>query len=194
MPLSNLAEVARIQGDYQASQAYLEECLAIDQEAGSIGDLGIDLENLAFLCLLQDNLAESRRNYLRSLEYRRQLGTSDGIAKCLEGLAVVAMASAAGAEQGARVYSAAEALRKSIGMPLPDSFKGSYQPFLERGRQALGNAAWEKALQDVLRKWNESLGVEVRFAEYDDLFGDAPMTVGGPRDRRGRPCRTRGVA
>ena len=38
---------------------------------------------------------------------------------------------------------------------------------------------WEKALQDVLRKWNESLGVEVRFAEYDDLFGDAPMTVGG---------------
>ena len=38
---------------------------------------------------------------------------------------------------------------------------------------------WEKTLQDVLRKWNESLGVEVRFAEYDDLFGDTPMTVGG---------------
>jgi metacaspase-1 len=38
---------------------------------------------------------------------------------------------------------------------------------------------WEKTLQDVLRKWNESLGVEVRFAEYDDLFGDTPMNVGG---------------
>jgi len=45
---------------------------------------------------------------------------------------------------------------------------------------------WEKTLQDVLRKWNESLGVEVRFAEYDDLFGDAPMTVGGTLGGFGR--------
>ena len=45
---------------------------------------------------------------------------------------------------------------------------------------------WEKALQDVLQKWNESLGVEVRFAEYDDLFGDTPMTVGGTLGGFGR--------
>jgi metacaspase-1 len=45
---------------------------------------------------------------------------------------------------------------------------------------------WEKTLQDVLRKWNESLGVEVRFAEYDDLFGDTAMTVGGTLGGFGR--------
>ena len=45
---------------------------------------------------------------------------------------------------------------------------------------------WEKTLQDVLQKWNESLGVEVRFAEYDDLFGHTPMTVGGTLGGFGR--------
>jgi len=33
-------------------------------------------------------------------------------------------------------------------MPLQDSFKRSYQPFLECGRQALGYEAWENALRD----------------------------------------------
>jgi len=45
---------------------------------------------------------------------------------------------------------------------------------------------WEKTLQDVLRKWNESLAVEVRFAEYDDFFADTPMTVGGTLGGFGR--------
>ena len=43
---------------------------------------------------------------------------------------------------------AAEALRKTIGMPLWESFKTENLHSLENGRRALGDEAWEKALQE----------------------------------------------
>ncbi|RPI32888.1 MAG: hypothetical protein EHM70_07710 [Chloroflexota bacterium] len=129
VPLSNLAEVARVQGDYGAAQAYLEESVAIDRQLGNIGGTGIDLENLGALYRVQGNLAEARRCYLHSLELRQQIGGPEGIATCLEGLAMIAMLSEAAAEAGARLYGAAEALRKSVGMPLLESYITVHQHF-----------------------------------------------------------------
>lgn len=45
---------------------------------------------------------------------------------------------------------------------------------------------WKEALRNVLKKWNPSLEVDFGFANYDDLFGDAPMTVGGTVSGFGR--------
>ncbi len=97
--------------------------LAIDRQAGNIGGTSIDLENLAALYRLQGNLVEARRNYLQSLELPQHIVSPEGIAICLEGLAIVAILSEAGAESRARLYGAAEALRNSIGMPLWESYK-----------------------------------------------------------------------
>jgi predicted ATPase/DNA-binding SARP family transcriptional activator len=155
VPLSNLAEVARVQGDYGAAQVYLEECLAIDRKAGNLAEVGIDLENLAALYRVQGNLVDARRNYLHSLELRQQVGSPEGIATCLEGLAMVAMLSEARAESGARLYGAAEALRKSIGMPLWESYKAEHLYFLESGQRAIGIEAWERAIEE-----GRQLGVE----------------------------------
>ncbi len=149
VPLANLAEVARVQGDYAASQTYLEECLVIDQEAGNPGGMSIDLENLGWLRLVQGDLEGARCSCLRSLDLRERLGSREGIAKCLDLLALLAMSRPQGAETGARLYGAAEALRRSTGVPLPEeSAMANYRPFLERGREALGEAAWEKAFQE----------------------------------------------
>ena len=150
-PLSNLSEVARVQGDYPAAHAYLEESLRIDRETGDISSLAVDVENLATLFRVQGKLVEARRNYLHSLELHQQVGSPEGIACCLEGLAMMAMQSGANkaqAETGARLYGAAEELRKSIDMPLWDSFKNQHQPFLETGRNAVGAQAWERLLEE----------------------------------------------
>ncbi len=61
---------------------------------------------------------------------------------------MIAMASESEAETGARIYGAAEALRKSIGMPVPASEKDDRMPFLENGWKTLGDESWERALQE----------------------------------------------
>lgn len=45
--------------------------------------------------------------------------------------------------------------------------------------------SWEQAFREVVTRWR-AVNVEVAFAEYDGIFGAAPMTVGGTLDGFGR--------
>lgn len=68
--------------------------------------------------LARGDMAEASRLYARSLVLRHEMGDREGLAAPLEGLAAVA-GRLGKLERAYRLYGAAEALRDSIGSPLP---------------------------------------------------------------------------
>jgi hypothetical protein len=81
------------------------------------------------------------------LELRRELGARLFVAECLEGLGAVATA-ARPSERAARLFGAAEALRKSIHSPLPPYMQAEQERVVSAARGILPSAvfaaAWAK--------------------------------------------------
>ena len=73
-----------------------------------------------------------------SLAIRHELGDRWGIAMSLEGLASVVSASEA-PEIAARIWGAAESLRKEIGTPLPPSERPRFDQMVAATRAAMGD-------------------------------------------------------
>jgi hypothetical protein len=63
---------------------------------------------------------------------------------CLEGLAAVASGEEQ-AEQAARLFGAAEALRESMGTPLPPVYRACHERHVAAARRACGAAAFAAA-------------------------------------------------
>jgi tetratricopeptide (TPR) repeat protein len=161
-PLITLGIITQMQHDFVISQAYIDEGIAIHHEVGNLAGECSGLIALAWQHLLQHDLPSARRTFLRALALEQQLQTVLGIAGCLEGLALIDMVSEGEAETGARLYGAAQALREELGMPVDGPDLVEYTPFLEQGKRALGQAAWEKALEAGRRMEKEEA---IRLAE-----------------------------
>jgi non-specific serine/threonine protein kinase len=79
-----------------------------------------------------------------SLTLNREIGSWEYFAYSLEGLAGLAGAKAQGG-RAARLWGAAEALRKSIGAPLSSEGRQYFERSMVATRAQLGEAAWEAA-------------------------------------------------
>ena len=82
-----------------------------------------------------------------SLTLNREIGSWDYFAYCLEGFAGLAGAKAQGG-RAARLWGAAEALRKTIGAPLSSEGRLLFEPSMVAARAQLGEAAWEAAFAE----------------------------------------------
>jgi len=138
--LSTLGQVALEHGDVQRSQALYEESLAIRRELGYKGGIADSLGRLGEVAACIDDHETAASLFAQSLSLRWELGDRRSIAGSMEQLAGLAIqvgerllnegtvADAAGClERAARSLGAAEALRESLGAPLPPSALARYE-------------------------------------------------------------------
>jgi predicted ATPase/DNA-binding SARP family transcriptional activator len=144
--LDNLGAVARDRGDHARARRLYEEGLGLFRELGNKWNIATCLNNLGGIALDQADYAEARERYAESLLLLQELGDKDAIAGCLEGLAGVAGGCGL-AEQAARLYGAAEAIRAAIGSPLSPVARERYERAVAVARAQLPPLAFAAAWQ-----------------------------------------------
>lgn len=145
--LSGLGEVALRQGDYGRATRLVEESLELRREIGNKWGVGVSLGTLGWAAMRQGDWNRAIGRLGESLEVRQEIGDKGGSAWCLERLAEIAMAQAQ-AKKAVRVFSAAAALRGSIGSVIDPVDQPEYDRTLEVLRGELGEeqyaGAWEE--------------------------------------------------
>jgi Predicted ATPase len=158
--LSNLGEVARIQGQYDLAGKYYEECEALLSETGDTGDLARFAHNLGYIAQHQGDFTRAEAQFKKSLAIFRRLSNRRGIAECLAGLAGL-KARQGKAQWGATLLNAAESLIQSTG--------GAWWPAdrveVEANQEIISSALSESELTAAQKKgkamtWDQALEFE----------------------------------
>ena len=134
--------LALSQGDAPTARSLAEQGLAVSRDIG-FGET----ELLSLLGEVADRLgdhATARALYEESLTVASRVGHKVEIASCLEGLARV-VAAQGDPMWAVRLCGAAEALRVSIGAPLPSVARVDYERSLASARAQLGEQAFATA-------------------------------------------------
>jgi predicted ATPase/DNA-binding SARP family transcriptional activator len=144
-PLNNLGLVAYVQGDYRAARRFHEACLAINRELESKAGIAWSLCNLGETTFTAGDPVEARDFYTQSLALFVQLEHQLGIPECVRGLALVAGAqydSMTHVRRAVRLFGAAQALRETLGAPIPPCNRAEYEQSVEVVRATLGEDAF----------------------------------------------------
>jgi predicted ATPase/class 3 adenylate cyclase len=145
--LTNLGMLAAEAGDLERATVYLEETLAIDRELGDPAGIADSLGNLAGLTARAGDRVRAAALDAEALELRRGLGDRLSLAHSFASIAATAAYSGR-PEEAARLFGAGERLREEIGAPIPASEQAVYESDLAFTRDALGEAAYERALAE----------------------------------------------
>jgi predicted ATPase/Tfp pilus assembly protein PilF len=142
--LSDLGNVAADQGDYPLAASLYEEALGINRELGNRDWEAAVLANLGSLLCCRGNHSAARCRYRESLALARELADRLQVAECLEGFGQLAAAQQQH-ERAAQLGGAADALRESLGAPLPPSERDRLERAINPVRVALGQAGFAAA-------------------------------------------------
>jgi len=139
-----LGKIVLQQGDTARARAFAEESLACLKEPHHPEDMCWSLALLGKVAVAEGNHAAARALYEESLAIARKISYQPDIAFALEGLASVVT------EQGepawaARLWGAAEALRQTIGAPIPLVYRAEYERSLASTRAQLGEKTFVAA-------------------------------------------------
>jgi tetratricopeptide (TPR) repeat protein len=157
--LNNLGMMAAYQGDYQEALDYLEESLQLAREDHLRGLVGVSLGSLAEVEFQLGDRQKARAHFLESLQIYQEVDDKEMIAYALENLAGCNVEDEP--YLAARLFGAADALRKLIGIPVPPIETKSSQHSTESARTALGEAAFRSAWQEGQAKPLETLIQEI---------------------------------
>ena len=143
--LHNLAEVERQRGNYERAKTLGMESMALAREMEDKWQLSRIVGWMGLLTVFRLDEHDLAEGFLKeSLTLNRELGSWEYVAYCLEGFAGLAGAKAQGG-RAARLWGAAEALRKTIGAPLSSEGRQYFERSMVATRAQLGEAAWEAA-------------------------------------------------
>ncbi|MCA1705882.1 MAG: tetratricopeptide repeat protein [Actinobacteria bacterium] len=146
----------------------LEESFRLAQEIGDIEALSGTAVNLGFVSLLQGKDEEAVSWFASSLFRAERTGAKYTAAYGLEGLACVAALQRRSFD-AARLYGAAERLRKDIGVPRTTGEEQLYRKYVEQVQSQLGSEKWTSILTEA-----ESIPLSLMLTE---LIRDAPKSV-----------------
>lgn len=124
--LNVLGDIACRQGDLSTAQSLQEDSADLYRALGDQWSLAYTLDSLADVALAREEFPTAYALYRESLQLFREGGVKWGIAYSLESIAVLAIATGQ-ADTGARLLSAAEALRQVIHLPLPPLDRTDYE-------------------------------------------------------------------
>jgi predicted ATPase len=159
--LTNLALVARNEGDYRKARSYCERALDTTGRHLRVSGNGLNLLHQGWLSLEEGDPARSRALLLEALSIYAELGDTFYCANALDGLAAVALA-AGERERAARLVSAAEALYETVGAPL--------DPWEQSLRDRTVAALREELEPDALeREWARGRGMGLEQAVREAL-------------------------
>ncbi len=132
------------QEDLTGATALILECLNLSREIGYKPAEAKALRLLGKCDLAQGNLESARAHFIESLHVAQELGHRQDIAEIMDGLASVATAHA-DYDRSAKLFSAAETLRDSVGIHLPGVLAAENQTWNEMALSSLGESAYESA-------------------------------------------------
>jgi DNA-binding CsgD family transcriptional regulator len=169
--LSNLGLVELYQGNYDGAKIFFEESFQISQALGRQVAAMEEITWIGTVLLLQGKVLAARNKYEQALKALQQFGVKLAIAMTLEGLAGVAGANG-NAERAVKIFSASEALREEIGVPLPRADRSIYDPIIRETRSLMKEDEFAKA---------ESAGRQLLADGLDQIIAYAlepdPVTV-----------------
>jgi predicted ATPase/DNA-binding CsgD family transcriptional regulator len=142
--LNDLGIAAYIQSDYDAAQAFHEEALATRREIGDLWGMAVSLNNLGRVSRGRSDDASAHALFRETLTAIRPLGDPLVIAACLEELAGLAAGSGS-ADRSARLFGAADAVRRQQGAPIRPYRRTQYARDVAASRALLDGATWEAA-------------------------------------------------
>jgi non-specific serine/threonine protein kinase len=146
--LHNLADVERQRGNYERAKALGMESIAVAREIEDTWLTAMCVGWVGMLSVWSDEEHDQGEGYLKeALALNRELGNWAYVAYCLEGFAGLAGARGQGA-RAARLWGAVDALRTSIGAPLPPEPRPYYERSMAAARALLGEEAWEAAFAE----------------------------------------------
>ncbi len=140
----NLASAMLLEKDYPAANTRFEQCLALMRELGDQTGVAQSLVGLASVAYQCANFGLAAARYKESLIIAKELDYKLGVAVTIEGLALVAT-SEEQPERGARLFGAAEALRKALNAPLHSADLSEHEQAVTALRQQLGEAGFSRA-------------------------------------------------
>jgi non-specific serine/threonine protein kinase len=148
---ANLGLIWQARGDMQRAAAFWDESLQLRQDIGDHGGIAHVKVLQAGLALRNEEYERATALYQESLTMRQQSGGHDGVPPIFDGLA--AIASVQGDPiRAVQLAAAAEALRTTIGLPLPPSERDALDQTLATARRRLNP-------EDFTQAWQEGLAL-----------------------------------
>lgn len=147
-PLSLLGYIALHRGDTKKARSLAEKCLAISEKEKAHEETAEIIALLAKILAAEGDYIQARTFYEKSLATKRAI-TQDryyrwGMVSLLEGLAGV-VAAQGEFIYAARLWGAAEALRETLGTPLPLVERAAYEQAIATTRAHLGETLFAQA-------------------------------------------------
>jgi len=140
-----LGDIARCENDYAEAERCYTECLKVFQEAGDRDETPSLLHNLGYVANHCGDYHRALELFKGGLKMHAETGNQAGIAECMAGVSA-ALTSHGQAEQGARLFGAAEVLREGAGAVLWPANLIEYERSLALLREILDEstlaAAW----------------------------------------------------
>lgn len=151
--LNNLGVLATVRERWDEASGLYEEALEYFRGRGDIQGIARALMNLGEVRMMQNELDEAERLVKESFVLFGEIGSEWDIAYVLEGLAHVRSASGK-PKDAARLLGAADALRESVGAPLPPNEIELYEKHVARARAALDEETFQAA-------WSEGRSMSI---------------------------------
>ncbi len=139
-----LGQIRLQQGEHALARELLEVCLAHYKKQADRLDIAVTQIDLARMLALRGEVAQARTLYQESLASFRDVDNKEFIPACLEGLASV-VAAQGEPTWAAQLWGAAEALRESLGAPIPPVMRAAYERSVAAARTQLGEKAFAAA-------------------------------------------------
>jgi len=140
--LSNLGDLAVYRADHAGAVEHLHRSVALFRELHSTLGESIALINLGRAVFLLGKPDQAAAYFRESLRLKVELADKEGVAWNLEGLAGVAGAKGRG-ERAARLFGAADALRRAIGIPIAAPDRDFYQRNIEQAEALQAPETWQ---------------------------------------------------
>ena len=139
-----LGQFAMRQGDDSTAHSHFQQSLRCYREMGDRRGMMRTLLLLRRVVTVQENHVAARALYEESLVIAKELDDTSAMASCLEGWAgmVVGQGEAGWAAQ---LWGAAEALRESVAVPMPQVERANYEYAIATARTHLGEQAFATA-------------------------------------------------
>lgn len=155
--LSGLSEVAIRQGNYERATLLEEESLRLRREIDEPWGIAVSLGNFAWIALCQDDINQAESLLNESLTLRRDIGDRGGSAWCLEKLAEIALItgqrksspnSKVDFQRAARLFGAAEAIRKPVNSQIDLVDQPEYRRQVATIRKQVDESTFKRAWAD----------------------------------------------
>jgi tetratricopeptide (TPR) repeat protein len=164
--LIGVSRIAWVKGDYDQALRTLDEVLSLLQTTHDAWSHSLALYTLGRVELSYGKIIQAEDHLQKSLVEMHKLNDRLGLAKSLEALAMVAAADGKPAQHGrsVRLFAAADALRQSMGTPIPPVECGEYDRHLTTVRSMLDEADFANAWTEGQALIAAGIDVAVSFA------------------------------